>query len=596
MKTEAPPVTSWRLGPSGQAALQLLECCPPLPTDVVGVLMRMRHTSSAAQLLVRLQNADLVQVETAKPGPLLGIRSVRLWSLSALGRTIVLRRGIGPMPKDDARHPYGGPQKSRSHRRQPDVPLLIVAYRLLGIVVSGLNQPVKVAAWEHPWARSFQAAGQVRWRHARLPAAAVLLPDGQSQAASCIRVLLLPDLGTVPVARYRPLVRTLLELREFWCAAENHDEPLLVVATADPAGAETRAAAWRSLLQRVALGAGEAPLRARILIHAHASLPYRAHDSTKRWVAQVDQVLSLVARHPLLSRGQLAVLIGTTPPRIVRLQAELLERGWIRPILPEQFPHATHGRTPEHIQRLGLVELTPTGRREAARRLLVPGPVAARHHGLVGGCLAISRFLRHLDHTVGANAFFVALVQAARTVCLRGGDDAVEEWRSAAACARGRFRPDGYGCYRRAGSHFGFFLEYDRGTERPRDYAAKLAAYYVIVMLATPPATTMASRHFCWSRPAIWPNAALRARCTSPTSSTAALRCASCSLPPDASKRTLKGCWDPSGARRQHLAPDAIWFAATGYPGGGVRDRLTESASVVLHLDIHEDHRVRIAP
>src|SRR5712691_12471434 len=39
-------------------------------------------------------------------------------------------------------------------------------------------------------------------------------------------------------------------------------------------------------------------------------------------------------------------------------------------------------------------------------------------------------------------------------------------------------RPDGYGCYRRAGSRFGFFLAYDRGTERPRDYAAKLAAYY----------------------------------------------------------------------------------------------------------------------
>jgi hypothetical protein len=60
----------------------------------------------------------------------------------------------------------------------------------------------------------------------------------------------------------------------------------------------------------------------------------------------------------------------------------------------------------------------------------------------------------------------------------RGSDDALEEWRSAAACARGRFRPDGYGCYRSAGSRFGFFLEYDRGTERPGDYAAKLAAYY----------------------------------------------------------------------------------------------------------------------
>ena len=69
----------------------------------------------------------------------------------------------------------------------------------------------------------------------------------------------------------------------------------------------------------------------------------------------------------------------------------------------------------------------------------------------------------------------VALLRTCRT---RGGDDALEEWRSAAACARGGFRPDGYGCYRRDGVRYGFFLEYDRGTERAREYAAKLRAYY----------------------------------------------------------------------------------------------------------------------
>jgi len=178
-------------------------------------------------------------------------------------------------------------------------------------------------------------------------------------------------------------------------------------------------------------------------------------------------VLALVARHPLLTRRQLAVLVVTTRPRILRLQAELLERGWIRPILPEHLPHGTNRRTVDQIQHLGLVELTPAGRRHAARRLLLPGAVAARHHSLVGARFAIRRFVRHLAHTVGANAFFVALVLAARCVTRCGDDDALEEWRSAAACARGRFRPDGYGCYRRAGSRFGFFLEYDRGTERP---------------------------------------------------------------------------------------------------------------------------------
>jgi len=73
---------------------------------------------------------------------------------------------------------------------------------------------------------------------------------------------------------------------------------------------------------------------------------------------------------------------------------------------------------------------------------------------------------------------FVLLARSARTVTRRGGDDALAEWRSAAACARGRCRPDGYGCYRRGQVRYGFLLEYDRSTERAREYAAKLDAYY----------------------------------------------------------------------------------------------------------------------
>jgi len=573
MSDGASRVTPGRLGPSGRAALQLLACCPRIPTDVVAVLMGMHHTTSAAQLLLRLQTADLVHAEAVKPGPLLGIRSVRLWSLSAVGRTVVQARGIGPMPKDQARLPYGGPDRPRDPRRQPDVPLLIAAYRLLGVVVSGLNQRVRVVAWEHPWVRSFRPAGQTRVRHARLPAAAVLAPYGESGTAHrCVQVLLLPDLGTAPVARHRPLMRTLLELRQEWWAADNRDEPLLVVATVDQAGTETRAAAWRSLLQHVVPGSGEPPLRARLLGATDAGLAFNPHDPKRRWAAGVDQVLSLVARHPLLTQQQLAFLVGTTRPRIVRLQAELLGRGWIRPIRHEQLIHALQGRTADSIQRLGLVELTPAGRREAARRLLLPGAVAARHHGLVGGRVAIRRFLRHLAHTVGANAFFVALVQAARNVCSRGGDDALEEWRSAAACARGRFRPDGYGSYRRAGSRFGFFLEYDRGTERPGDYAAKLAAYYryrdsgsaardydgfpTLLLVSISDTAEARFTHQVYLSHQQHGSAALSVLLT--TSSRIEAH-------PEA-------YWDPSGAHRQVSAPDSIRCAATGSPGGAARD------------------------
>ena len=140
-------------------------------------------------------------------------------------------------------------------------------------------------------------------------------------------------------------------------------------------------------------------------------------------------------------------------------------------------PDALWLRAGRPRQRL-LLELTPAGRREAARRLLLPAPVATRHHGLLGNEASARRFWRHLAHTVGSSAVFVAFVAAARRMTEHGGNEALEEWRSAAASARGRFCPDGYGCYRRGASRFGFFLEYDRGTERPREYAVKLASYY----------------------------------------------------------------------------------------------------------------------
>ena len=51
------------------------------------------------------------------------------------------------------------------------------------------------------------------------------------------------------------------------------------------------------------------------------------------------------------------------------------------------------------------------------------------------------------------------------------------EWRSAAACAHGRLRPDGYGLLRLDQHEHGFFVEFDRGSMRPGRLRAKFAAY-----------------------------------------------------------------------------------------------------------------------
>src|SRR5207244_4723539 len=157
--------------------------------------------------------------------------------------------------------------------------------------------------------------------------------------------------------------------------------------------------------------------------------------------------------------------------RISHLAAELVARGWFRPVtVDDDLPRSFGGPTRDEVQRLGLVELTEAGRQEAARRLLVPAGLARRRHGVIVSDASRRRFIRHLQHTLGANAFFVNLAAAAMQVTSRVGDDALVEWRSAAACARGRFRPDSYGCYQRGPWRFGFFLEYDRGTEKPGQY------------------------------------------------------------------------------------------------------------------------------
>jgi len=46
------------------------------------------------------------------------------------------------------------------------------------------------------------------------------------------------------------------------------------------------------------------------------------------------------------------------------------------------------------------------------------------------------------------------------------------------AFERRRCKPDGYGLFTRCGNGYGFLLEFDRGTESARKYAAKFRAYY----------------------------------------------------------------------------------------------------------------------
>jgi hypothetical protein len=434
-----------------------------MPTEVIGSLLGHRQTVTTAQLLARLHRAGLVEHRQFNLGPLLGARPTRLWSLSTAGRVALDRRG--PLAPKDSRLPYGEPERRPDPVRQKAIPLLVACYRLFAQVASGLERPVQVCAWESPWVRTTTSTGSRRMRRVRVPAAVVLRSGPPGVTPS--RFLLLPDVGTTPVASFRPLLRALVDLRT--AHIKDGDEPVLIVGVVTAPRLETaRIEAWQSLLQDVASRTDDCPVRARIVGRGTWS-NIRVHD---RRPTRSDEVFAAVARLPLLTRAQLASLLRTSTRRIARLERELVECGWLRPAITDEAP--ARGR----VGCLGLLELTEAGRHEAARRLLLPAGLARRHHGVISGDTSRRRFQRYLDHTHGTNAVFVGFALAARHVSKRGDDEALEDWRGAAACARGRFRPDGYGCYRREGARFGFFLEFDRGTEKPRDYARKLDLYY----------------------------------------------------------------------------------------------------------------------
>jgi hypothetical protein len=104
---------------------------------------------------------------------------------------------------------------------------------------------------------------------------------------------------------------------------------------------------------------------------------------------------------------------------------------------------------------------------------------AVRYHGLAGGGPLTPVgprhvLVAHMAHSLGADGVFTTFARAAR---LRG-DGSLLEWRNAAACARGRSRPDGYGLLELGPREHGFFLEFDRGTVHPAALRAKFAAYH----------------------------------------------------------------------------------------------------------------------
>jgi hypothetical protein len=385
----------------------------------------------------------------------------------------------------------------------------VAAYRLLAYLVGQWRRDEKdldLCEWEHPWLRTVGCPNEATLR-VRLPAVAILAAretceEPVAVASERIRIVLVPDLGAAPVARYREMLRRLLAYRE----ASDGDQLEVVVATVDRNIDGARVRAWRSLLNRFAYAQEGLAISSRVVtwleVYSVLRLPpnrarseekaQRRHDrhgGTATWTTEHapgkarEKLLHLVGRHPFLTSVQLAQLLGTTTARIRRREDHLVTGGLLRRVEVDNLHPADIGLSRTEINGLRLVEITLAGRRQLASWLGLDSTAAARYHGLIGDARSSTgrrdRLLRNLAHTLGVNAVFVALAVAAEAVNRAGGSDRLAQWRGAAACERSRCKPDGYGCYLRDGLQHGFFLEYDRGTESTHKYRAKLHAYYL---------------------------------------------------------------------------------------------------------------------
>jgi hypothetical protein len=193
----------------------------------------------------------------------------------------------------------------------------------------------------------------------------------------------------------------------------------------------------------------------------------------RNWDIPVGQraVLDLLGRHPYVQPAVLGSVIGTNGSWVRRQCAGLARRNLARLVPAAELPGRQQARR-------DVYELTQPGLRKLSAYLGLPLVAAVRLHGLAGGGEASpigarASLLRRLDHTLGADAVFAHIAQAARDT----EDGELIEWRNAAACAGGRMRPDGYGVARLGRSEQGFFVEFDRGTVRSRALRGKFRAY-----------------------------------------------------------------------------------------------------------------------
>jgi len=491
-----------RLCVADEALLALIARLPLVPARCVLPLSPIGSPSTLYRHLAELGKRGLV---TTIDGPPAGDgRHRQLLLVDNLGLAVLAyRRGVEPA----ALARCWGLHRTALDRLGLQLPIALANYELLALLAGGRGGRACLSGWQRPWRWTgpFAATHSTRQRRGVvLPAYATLDWSSPGDGRLAAGYVLVADTGGLTPRSLRgQLTRLAHVLRD-----AGREGPCVAIATTSA----RRVDAWETLLDEIASNRRGGALAARVatwdawrsgritLPPAHhaveppvalarlrteehrrpwVNLPRpinaaRVRDAAATWELTLGAraVLDVVGRHPFLPTLALGQVLGRDARWARERREQLVCRGLVRVVPSVELP-------PRVRPAASLLEATPLGLSLLASWLGLTPAAAVRYHGLAGGGPRTPvgprrALVRHLSHTLGADAVFASVAQAA----LGGRGGTLLEWRNAAACAHGRLRPDGYGLLRLGRREYGFFLEFDRGTERPAALRAKFAAYH----------------------------------------------------------------------------------------------------------------------
>ncbi len=493
-----------RLAPGEQLVLELIGHLPLAATSHLLPLAMGKSRSALCSDVAHLVERGLV---AAIDGPPHGAcRRRRLLLLTNLGLAVLAcRRGADS--RDLARRRGLGRGPLEALIRQ--LPAVLSGYELLALLAGLRGQKARLQAWRRPWRPHVltDSATGGPTRGLCLPAYAALdwfCENGQQLAGAYV---LVADTGGLSPQVLRSQLARLAHLQ----LSTGTPAPVVAIATTS----DRRVEAWTAVLDRIAASPSRGWLETSIHTwdawrSRRIVLPRTDHDgllagsaSAPAWHSPPDQppawasvprpidlarvrrvlagwqfgagehaVLDIIARHPFLLPATAGKVLGRDVGWLRRRCGGLVRQGLVSVVPPHERPACVRGED-------DLLEATVRGLTLLAGSLGLSLATAVRYHGLAGGSRETPvgprrALLAHVEHTLGADGVFATMARAARLQ----RDGCLLEWRNAAACARGRVRPDGYGLVRLGRREHGFFLEFDRGTVHSAALRAKFAAYH----------------------------------------------------------------------------------------------------------------------